>query len=150
LSSENLKCPNCNVDIEEKMIDGESAKCRSCGAVFLYAPKKAKKVNVVLVPTEEKTTDQKQKKQVDTVSTQPATEFNKVIKCPHCDKFIILKIPVIITSDIQNMTKNPAEKCPKCKGKRYLKEPGPGDGYDVACDKCGGIGAVPIENKKDD
>lgn len=137
MSSENLKCPNCNVDIEEKMIDGESAKCRHCGAVFLYAPKKA-------------ITDSKQKKQVDTVSTQPATEFNKVIKCPHCDKFIILKIPVVITSDIQNMTKNPAEKCPKCKGKRYLKEPGPGDGHDVACDKCEGIGAVPIENKKDD
>jgi len=76
--------------------------------------------------------------------------FSKVVKCPHCDKFIILKIPVIIKTEIEGMSKIAAEKCPKCKGKKVIKDADSPDGQELACDKCEGIGAIPIEKKKDE
>ena len=123
LITKKIKCPDCDTEIEEDVSAGMSCKCPRCGSVFLYMPDETK------------------------VSGSPNQEqmLEKVMKCPHCDKLILLKIPIKIDVDFGDMTKKAVERCPKCKGRKVIKVPGPGDGSDMMCDKCTGTGVISLK-----
>lgn len=126
-----VKCPQCKAEIAHDVPAlGEAGVCKKCGCRFIRF-------------NEEETT--KNSKSTD------SDVLYKVIKCPHCAGYIRIKIPVKMKVDLGEIAKAPAERCSKCKGSGYVKEPGPGDGFDVQCSECNGLGVTVkkvIEKKK--
>lgn len=122
--SSKIICPSCKVEITEEVPEGTGSVCKACGCRFVRLPEA--KTELV--------------QQAD-----PGPIITKVMKCPHCEQYIILTIPVIIKTEIGDMTKKPAERCMTCKGKKWIHVPGPGDGEDVLCSECSGLGVIPVK-----
>jgi len=62
-----------------------------------------------------------------------------IIKCPHCGRLV--SFDAHVETKIDTIKVRAVEPCKKCHGTGYIKVPGPGDGYNVFCDECGGEGA---------
>ena len=107
-----IACPQCKTGIDDTEPTSPLVSCRACGGIFARG-----------------------------ITKTPPQVIQKVVKCPHCDGLLIIKIPVVFEIKENEITKKKAVACPRCKGNKPLEG--------AECDTCNGLGAIPASPPKD-
>jgi len=115
-NSSKQTCPECHADMDDPDPTSLMLSCKKCGSHWVRNPKS-----------------------LTGLSPGPKV-IQKVLKCPHCDGLLILKIPVVFEIKENEITKKKAVTCPACKGEKSVEG--------VECDKCKGLGAMPASPPK--